>query len=223
MPFIELNHVIRDGLNTYPGMPAPRIDQYLSHAESRDRYAPGTEFTIDRITMIGNTGTYLDSPLHRYASGTDLAGLPLERLAELPAVVIRASGGPRGVTAGQLAGVDVTGRAVLLHTGGDRHWATKEYSVDAPYLTREGAQDLVDRGAALVGIDAVNIDDISAAARGERPAHSLLLAAGIPIVEHLTNLAALPEHGARFTAVPPRIAGFGTFPVRAYATVPAPR
>ncbi|GAA4596648.1 kynurenine formamidase [Actinoplanes octamycinicus] len=219
--FVELSHVIRDGLTTYPGLPGPRISRYLSHAESRDRYAPGTEFSIDRITLVGNTGTYLDSPFHRYPDGTDLAGLPLDRLAELPAVVVRAAGGPRGVTAAALAEVDVAGRAVLLHTGGDRHWATKDYAVDAPYLTRDGAQDLVDRGAALVGIDAVNIDDITAQAHGERPAHSLLLAAGIPIVEHLTNLAALPPHGFRFTAVPPRIAGFGTFPVRAYATVPA--
>ncbi|BCJ44042.1 hypothetical protein GCM10010168_68450 [Actinoplanes ianthinogenes] len=219
--FVELSHVIRDGLTTYPGLPAPQISHYLSHAESRDRYAPGTEFSIDRISMVGNTGTYLDSPFHRYADGTDLAGLPLERLAELPAVVVRTAGGPRGVTAETLGQVDVAGRAVLLHTGGDRHWATRDYAVNAPYLTREGAQDLVDRGAALVGIDAVNIDDISAQAHGERPAHSLLLAAGIPIVEHLTNLAALPVHGFRFTATPPRVAGFGTFPVRAYATVPA--
>lgn len=219
--FVDLSHVIRDGLTTYPGLPAPQLRQHLSHAESRDRYAPGTEFAIDRITMVGNTGTYVDSPFHRYPDGTDLAGLPLERLAELPAVVVRAIGGPRGVTAEALAGVDVAGRAVLLNTGGDRHWATKDYAVDAPYLTREGAQDLVDRGAALVGIDSVNIDDISARARGERPAHTLLLAAGIPIVEHLTNLRTLPVHGARFSAVPPRIVGFGSFPVRAYATVPA--
>ncbi|BCY05301.1 cyclase family protein [Actinoplanes sp. L3-i22] len=219
--FVELSHVIRDGLITYPGLPAPRIGQHLTRAESRDRYAPGTEFAIDRITMIGNTGTYVDSPFHRYPDGADLAALPLDRLAELPAVVVRAIGGPRGVTADTLAGVDVTGHAVLLHTGGDQHWATKDYPVNAPYLTREGAQDLVDRGATLVGIDAVNIDDISARARGERPAHSLLLAAGIPIVEHLTNLVAVPDTGARFTAVPPRIVGFGSFPVRAYATVEA--
>ncbi|GAA2892590.1 hypothetical protein Acy02nite_62990 [Actinoplanes cyaneus] len=219
--FVELSHVIRDGLITYPGLPAPQLRQHLTRSESRDRYAPGTEFAIDRITMVGNTGTYVDSPFHRYADAADLAGLPLERLAEVPAVVVRAIGGPRGVTPETLAGVDVAGRAVLLHTGGDRHWATKDYVTDAPYLTREGAQDLVDRGAAVVGIDAVNLDDISAQARGERPAHSLLLAAGIPIVEHLTNLAVLPVHGARFTAVPPRIAGFGSFPVRAYATVPA--
>ncbi|AEV81493.1 cyclase [Actinoplanes sp. SE50] len=219
--FVELSHVIRDGMVTYPGLPAPRYAEHLSRVESRDRYAPGTEFAIDRITMVGNTGTYLDSPFHRYADGTDLAGLPLERLAGLPTVVVRAAGGPaRGITAAQVAGLPVAGHAVLLHTGGDRHWATRDYAVDAPYLTGEAARALVDGGAVLVGIDAVNIDDISAEARGERPAHSLLLAAGIPIVEHLTNLAALPVHGAQFTAVPPRLAGFGTFPVRAFATVP---
>ncbi len=218
--YIELSHVISDGLVTIPGLPAPEITAHLTRDASRAVYAPGTEFAIDRISMIGNTGTYLDSPYHRYPDGTDLAGLPLERLAGLPAVVVRAVGPERGVTAETLAHVTVAGHAVLLHTGGDRHWATPGYTTDAPYLTREGAELLADRGAALVGIDAVNIDDISPAAGGERPAHTLLLAAGIPVVEHLTNLRELPPLGARFTAVPPRISGFGTFPVRAYATVP---
>lgn len=218
--FVELSHVISHGLITTPGLPAPQISAHLTRDASRTVYAPGTEFAIDRISMVGNTGTYLDSPFHRYPDGTDLAGLPLERLAGLPAVVVRAVGRERGVTADTLAHVTVAGHAVLLHTGGDRHWATPDYGVDAPFLTPEAAELLADRGAALVGIDAVNLDDISPAAGGERPAHTLLLAAGIPVVEHLTNLRELPPLGARFTAVPPRIAGFGTFPVRAYATVP---
>jgi kynurenine formamidase len=219
--WMELSHVIADGLITYPGLPAPEIGEHLSRADSRATYAEGTEFSIGRITMIGNTGTYLDSPFHRYADGTDLAGLPLERLADLPAVVVRAVGGARGVDVGTLEALEVAGHAVLLHTGGDRHWATPEYAADAPYLTEAGAVLLAERGAALVGIDAVNIDDISPAAAGRRPAHSILLAAGIPVVEHLTGLADLPPTGARFTAAPPRVAGFGTFPVRAYAAVPA--
>jgi kynurenine formamidase len=194
----------------------------MTRVASRANYAEGTEFAIDRISMVGNTGTYLDSPFHRYADGTDLAGLPLERLAGLPAVVVRTVGsGVRGVDVDALADLTIAGKAVLLHTGGDRHWGTPEYAIDAPYLTREGAAWLVDSGAALVGIDAVNIDDISPQAAGERPAHSLLLAAGIPVVEHLTNLAELPPTGARFTAAPPRVASFSTFPVRAYAAVPA--
>jgi arylformamidase len=220
--WVELSHVISAGMTTYPGLPGPEITPHLTRAQSRQNYAEGTEFAIDRLSMVGNTGTYLDSPFHRYGDGTDLAGLPLERLADLPAVVVRTiGGGVRGVGVGALAALDVAGRAVLLHTGGDRHWATPEYAVDAPYLTRDGAAWLVDHGAALVGIDAVNIDDVSERARGERPAHSLLLAAGIPIVEHLTGLAELPPTGARFTAAPPRVAAFGTFPVRAYAAVPA--
>jgi arylformamidase len=219
--FVDLNHVISAGLITYPGLPGPEISEFLSRDESRSRYAEGTEFTIGRISMVGNTGTYLDSPFHRYAGGTDLAGLPLDRLADLPAVVVRVLGSEvRGVDVGALAALDVAGRAVLLHTGGDRHWATPAYAEDAPFLTGAGAQWLVEHGAALVGIDAVNIDDISAGAGGTRPAHSILLAAGIPIVEHLTGLEQLPPTGARFTAVPPRISGFGTFPVRAYASVP---
>jgi arylformamidase len=219
--WVELSHVVSAGMITYPGLPGPEITPHLTRAASRAVYAEGTEFAIDRLSMVGNTGTYLDSPFHRYGDGTDLAGLPLERLADLPAVVVRTVGGSvRGVDVGALAALDVAGRAVLLHTGGDRHWATPEYAVDAPYLTAAGAHWLVERGAALVGIDAVNIDDVSPAAGGERPAHSALLAAGIPIVEHLTGLEELPPTGARFTAAPPRVAAFGTFPVRAYASVP---
>ncbi|MFI5935105.1 cyclase family protein [Actinoplanes sp. NPDC051494] len=214
----ELSHVISEGLVTYPGLPAPAFTPHLTREASRGVYAEGTEFAMDLITMIGNTGTYLDSPFHRYADGTDLAGLPLERLADLPAVVVRSAG--RGVTAEALEHLEVAGRAVLLNTGGDRHWGTPQYAVDAPFLTGEGAQLLADRGAALVGIDSINIDDTSPAAAGTRPAHTVLLAAGIPIVEHLTGLGDLPPTGARFTAAPPRVAAFGTFPVRAYASLP---
>jgi kynurenine formamidase len=220
--WVELSHVISAGLVTYPGLPGPEITPHLTREASRANYAEGTEFAIDRMSMVGNTGTYLDSPFHRYADGTDLAGLPLQKLADLPAVVVRAVGtGVRAVDTGALESLTVAGRAVLLHTGGDRHWGDPRYAVDAPYLTEAGATWLVEHGAALVGIDAVNIDDISPAAGGRRPAHSLLLAAGVPIVEHLTGLENLPPTGFRFTATPPRIAAFGTFPVRAYATVPA--
>jgi kynurenine formamidase len=215
MRFVELSHEIHAGMVSYPGMPGPEITPHLTREASRDHYAPGTEFAIDRITLVGNTGTYLDSPYHRYPGGGDLASLPLESLADLPAVVVRTA--DRAITALHLRTSEVTGRAVLLHTGWDRHWRTGEYGTAAPYLTGEAARWLADAGAALVGIDSVNIDCTDG---GERPAHSILLAAGIPVVEHLTNLDAVPDTGARFTAAPPRIAGFGTFPVRAYAAVP---
>ena len=172
--------------------------------------------------MVGNTGTYLDSPFHRYGDGADLAGLPLDRLADLPAVVVRTAGtGRRAVDVEQLDGLEVAGCAVLLHTGGDRGWGTDEYAHHAPFLTEAGARLLVASGAALVGIDAVNIDDMSSSSGGARPAHSILLGAGVPVVEHLTGLGAVPPTGARFTAVPPMIRSFGSFPVRAYAVVPA--
>ncbi|WP_250002390.1 cyclase family protein [Actinoplanes sp. M2I2] len=217
--FVELSHVISDGMTTYPGMAAPVITAHQTWEQSRPLYAEGTEFSLDRVEMLGQTGTYLDTPRHRYAGGTDLAGLPLERLADLPAVVVRTAGsGRRAVTEDDLAPLTVAGHAVLLHTGGDRGWGTPGYAVDAPYLTGEAAALLVERGAALVGIDSVNIDD--PVPGGERPAHTVLLAAGIPIVEHLTGLGEVPPHGARFTAAPPRITAFGTFPVRAYAQVP---
>jgi arylformamidase len=217
---IDLSHVIEEGMVTYPGLPGPQFLPHLTREASRSVYAPGTEFTIDRISMLGNTGTYLDSPFHRYAGGVDLAGLPLERLADLPITVGRFDdSNERGIGALALAALDVRGRAVLLQTGWDRHFGTAAYAGPAPFLTREGATYLVDQGAALVGIDSVNIDDT--ASGGERPAHSLLLAAGIPVLEHLTHLPQVPSTEARLHAAPPKIAGFGTFPVRAYAVVTA--
>ncbi|GIM93868.1 cyclase family protein [Paractinoplanes toevensis] len=217
--YVELSHVIEAGMTTCPGLPGPVVTAYRTWAESRSGYAEGTEFSFDRIEMIGQTGTYLDSPRHRYEGGTDLAGIPLGRLADLPAVVVRTvDSSRREVDADDLEPYVVAGRAVLLHTGGDRHWGTAAYGPDAPFLTEAGARLLVERGAALVGIDSANIDD--AVPGGPRPAHSVLLAAGVPIVEHLTNLGELPPLGARFTAAPPRIVGFGTFPVRAFATMP---
>jgi len=220
---VDLSHPIRAGLVTYPGLPAPVITPHLTREDSRSRYAHGTEFAMDVITMIGNTGTYLDSPFHRYADGRDLAGLDLSTLVGLRAAVFHLTdawdGTRRGIRAETLVDRDLRGAAVLLHTGWDQHFGTAEYGVGAPFLTAEGAQYLIDVGAALVGIDSVNIDDTESG--GERPAHTLLLGAGVHVVEHLTNLAALPPQGARFTAAPPAIEGFGTFPVRAFAEVPA--
>jgi arylformamidase len=219
---VDLSHPIRAGLITYPGLPAPVITPHLTRAESREKYAPGTEFAMDVITMIGNTGTYLDSPFHRYADGSDLAGLELSTLVGLPAEVFHLDdawdSGRRGIGPDTLADRDVRGAAVLLHTGWDRHFGVPAYGVGAPFLTATGAQYLIDAGAALVGIDSVNIDDTESG--GERPAHSLLLGAGVHVVEHLANLGALPPRGTRFTAAPPAVEGFGTFPVRAFAEWP---
>ena len=215
---VELGHVIRAGMITYPGLPGPDITPYLSREASRERYAPGTEFAFDRLTLVGNTATYLDAPYHRFPGGADLSGIPLARTVDLPAVVARVTGaGPPGIDVGALAALDVRGRAVLLHTGDDARFGTPAYAEDRHFLTRGGAAWLADHDAALVGIDALNIDDTD---DGERPAHTLLLAAGIPVVEHLTGLEQLPPTGARFTAVPLRIEGFGTIPVRAFARLP---
>jgi kynurenine formamidase len=219
---VDLSHPIRAGLVTYPGLPAPTITPHLTREDSRARYAPGTEFAMDVITMIGNTGTYLDSPFHRYADGRDLAGLDLSTMVGLRAEVFHLEdawdAGRRGIRPDTLADRDVRGAAVLLHTGWDRWFGRPEYGVGAPFLTREAAQWLIDAGATLVGIDSLNIDDTESG--GERPAHSLLLGAGVHVVEHLTNLGALPPRGARFTAAPPAVEGFGTFPVRAFAEIP---
>jgi kynurenine formamidase len=216
---VDLSHPVVDGMITYPGLPGPRMRPHLTRAESRPHYANGTEFQIDEITMVGNTGTYLDSPFHRYAEGTDLAGLPLERMVDLPTVVLHeAAADGRAIRADRLSGRPVTGYAVLLHTGWESRWGTMQYGDPAPHLTADAARWLVDNGAVLVGIDSVNIDDV---ADGERPAHSILLAAGVPVVEHLTGLDRLPVTGARFHAAPVPVTGFGTFPVRAYAILPA--
>jgi kynurenine formamidase len=214
MRFVDLSHVIRDGLETYPGLPAPRIMDHLSREASRSVYAPGTEFQIGRIEMVANTGTYLDAPAHRWADGADLSGLALERLADLPGVVLDLAPGERAFRALDLPRDDLAGCALLLRTGWSAHFGTPRYREGHPYLAADAAAELVKRGVALVGIDSLNIDDT---ATGERPAHSLLLRAGIPIVEHLTNLAALPSRGFRFSAVPPKVSGMGTFPVRAFA------
>ncbi|MEV4665963.1 cyclase family protein [Micromonospora echinofusca] len=217
---VELSHVVTDGMTTLPGWPAPRITEWLTREASRANYAPGTEFQVGRIDMIANTGTYVDTPAHRFADGADLAATGLERLADLPGVLVRVPAGTCAVDRLLLAPYEVAGHAVLLHTGWSAHFGTDRYGApEAPYLTGEGARALVDAGAALVGIDSINIDDMSPAAAGERPAHSALLAAGVPVVEHLTGLDALPPTGFRFTAAPPMVAGMGTFPVRAFAVL----
>lgn len=215
MGFVDLSHVIEAGTVTYPGLPGPDIGSHLTFDESRSHYAAGTEFSIGRISMVANTGTYLDTPAHRYRDGDDLHRLLLERCAMLPAVVIDGDGaiGPEAFD-----GVEVNGRAVLLRTGWDRHWGTDRYGApEHPHLTEAGAEHLVAGGVALAGIDSVNIDDTST---GERPAHTVLLGADVPIVEHLTGLDALPTTGATFTAAPPAVRGLATFPVRAFASVP---
>ncbi|MEV6414743.1 cyclase family protein [Kribbella sp. NPDC051718] len=216
--YVELSHVIHDGMVTLPNLPGPVLSKQLTREASREIYSPGTEFEIGRISMVANTGTYLDSPNHRYPDGHDLTGYALEQLVDLPAVAVRVEDSGRlGIDAAALATYDVQGRAVLLQTGDDARFGTPQYVENAHFLTRDGAQWLIDNGAALVGIDAANIDDMT---DGTRPAHTLLLGAGLPIVEHLTSLAHLPPTGALFTATPPRIEGLATFPVRAYAKLP---
>jgi arylformamidase len=213
--FVDVSHAVEHGMVTYKGLPAPLICDFLSRAASRARYAPGTEFQIGRIDMVANTGTYVDSPFHRYADGRDLAQLPLESLAALPCLVARIEPGPGpAIDALPFAARDVRGKAVLVHTGWDRHWRTDQYFEGHPHLSGRLAQWLADAGAVLVGIDSHNIDST---ATGERPVHSTLLGRDIPIVEHLCGLGGVPQRGARFYAVPVKVRGFGTFPVRAFA------
>ncbi len=212
----DLSHVIEDGMITYPGLPVPQIKPESVSSLGRASYAPGVDFRIGEVTICGNTGTYLDSPAHRYPDADDLSVLPLGKLAELDGVRVDVTGsGQRSIGRSQLLPYDCREKAVLIQTGWDRHWGTGEYFRSHPFLTADAATYLAGTGAVLVGIDSLNIDDTG---DPERPVHSLLLAAGIPVCEHLTNLAALPAAGFRFSAVPPKLRPFGTFPVRAYAT-----
>ena len=212
---VDLSHTIEDGLITYKGLPAPIVCDYLSRAESRSHYAEGTEFHIGKIEMVANTGTYVDSPFHRFADGKDLSELELASLVDLDAVVVRLTGMTgRAIPPSAFGASDVRGKAVLIHTGWDAHWRTDRYFEGHPYLTEEAARYLRDTGATLIGIDSLNIDNT---ADGRRPVHTTLLGADIPIVEHLCGLGALPMEGVRFSAAPVKVKGMGTFPVRAYA------
>lgn len=215
--FVDVSHTIEHGLVTYRGLPAPIICDYMSREESRRHYSGGTEFQIGKIEMVANTGTYLDSPFHRFGDGQDLSELALDSLADLDGVVVdAASDAGRAVGREAFAGVEVAGKAVLVRTGWDAHWRTERYFEGHPFLTEEAARFLADEGAALVGIDSYNIDDT---ADGRRPAHTILLGARVPIVEHMCRLGQLPARGFRFFAVPVKVKGFGTFPVRAFAVV----
>ncbi|HEV7395463.1 MAG TPA: cyclase family protein [Pyrinomonadaceae bacterium] len=234
--FIDLSHTIEDGMITYKGLPAPVFSDYLSREQSRERYGPGTEFHIGKLEMIANTGTYIDSPFHRYADGKDLAGFELDVLANLDGLVIRHVGAAereleqskfpemmftpelalnRAITDADIRQFEVRNKAVLFHTGWDMRWRTDDYANGRhPFLTEAAAEYLASEGAALVGIDSLNIDDT---ATGARPVHTTLLKHGIPIVEHLCGLRELPDNGFRFFAVPPKLKKFGSFPVRAFA------
>jgi kynurenine formamidase len=215
---IDVSHAVEHGMITYRGLPAPLICDFLSREQSRSLYADGTEFQIGKIEMVANTGTYLDSPFHRYAHGKDLSELPLERLANLQSVVIRVGRiKRRAIDRAELGDHDFAGKAVLIHTGWDRHWRTDQYFEGHPFLTRDAAEYLVRAGAGLVGIDSFNIDDTGDLTR---PAHSLLLGAETPIVEHLGSLDLLPDENFRFFAVPVKVKNMGTFPVRAFGMIP---
>lgn len=215
---VDLSHVVRHGMITYPGLPGPVIEDHMSRADSRSKYAADTEFQIGRITLVANTGTYVDVPFHRFDGGADLAEVPLSQLVDLEGVAVSVAPGLSGsgsIGPEVFAGLDVTGGAVLVHTGWDRHWATPQYGAYGhPFLSEAAVEWLVSQRPAVVGIDSVNIDNMRDLIR---PAHTGLLKAGIPIVEHLTGLEQVVGTRFRFHAAPIAVAGMGTFSVRAYA------
>jgi arylformamidase len=214
--FIEVSHAIRDGMITVPGLPTPRTELHHDHASSRAKYQDRAEFLIANLHLCGNTGTYVDAPVHRYRDGDDLSRLPLERLADLPLTIIDRDPARRAIDASMLTGHALAGRAVLFRTGASRHFGSDAYGHDAVFLTADACEALVAAGVALVGIDGGNVDDVTDPAR---PAHTILLGAGVPICEHMTNLAALPPSGGRLHAVPIAWVGGASFPVRAYVVL----
>jgi len=213
---IDLSHTIEHGMITYKGLPAPIICDFLSREDSRKHYAAGTEFNIGKIEMVANTGTYVDSPFHRFADGIDLSELPLESLADLEGIVVRATEFGRAIDVKAFSGLRVKGKAVLINTNWSRHWRTDQYFEGHPFLTKDAVEFLVEKGAVFVGIDTYNIDDTN---DGTRPAHTTLLGNNIPICEHMCGLDLLPNSGFRFHAAPVKVKAFGTFPVRAYAVL----
>lgn len=215
--YVDLSHHIEHGVVYYKGLPAPVICDFLSREASRALYEPGTEFHIGRVELVTNTGTYIDTPFHRFADGRDVSQMPIQRFVDLPARVVHATDRRgRAIDADRFANLDLRGHAVLVHTGWDVHWGTDQYFEEHPYLTAAAAELLRDAGAVLVGIDSMNIDNTDG---GLRPVHTILLREEILIAEHLGNLGLLPDTGFTFTAVPPKLVGVGTFPVRAFATV----
>jgi kynurenine formamidase len=214
---IDLSHTIEDGMITYKGFPAPLICDYLSREESRNRYEAGTEFQIGRIEMVANTGTYIDSPFHRFADGVDIAGLQLDGLAGIECVVVRIDDDVTSIGPDCFNDLDFRGKAVLVNTRWDRHWRTDKYFEDHPHLVEASARRLVEGGAILVGIDSFNIDSV---ANGARPVHTVLLGRGIPIIEHMCSLDQVPDSGALLTAAPVAVRGMGSFPVRAFVSLP---
>lgn len=215
--YIDLSHDIRDGQITYKGLPAPIVCDYLSRLDAEKVYAPGVTFQIGKIEMVSNTGTYIDTPFHRFEHGHDLSQIKLSAIADLEGIVIKVPFQKYpSVDAAALKGIPLTGKAVLIHTGWDVHWGTDQYFEGHPFLTKGAAEFLLEQKVKLVGIDSYNIDDVS---DPQRPVHTVLLGNDILIVEHLSNLGAIGDRPFRFHAVPPKICGMGTFPVRAFATV----
>lgn len=214
-PLVDLSHLIKNGMEIGPGYPVPEVSDFLTYEESESRYAPGVTFHIGRVDMVANTGTYMDSPAHRYAGKADISALPIDLVADLEGILIRMSGMEgRAIDVHALIPYHIRGRAVLIETGHAKMWGTPDYFKAHPYLTQEAAAYLRDEGALLVGIDSLNIDDTQDPLR---PAHSILLDAGIPIVENLCNLEQLPVEGFRFSAAPMKLQGMSAFPVRAWA------
>lgn len=212
---IDLSHTIEENTRTYPGLPSPNISAYMSYEESGAHYEQGTEFRIGRIDLVANTGTYLDAPSHRFRGGVDLGSLELEKLADLPGIVVRVElDRGRAIDRNDFEGLSVEDKAVLVHTGWSKHFGSEAYFEGHPFLTEQAAEHLVEQGAALVGIDSLNIDDTE---DGRRPVHTILLRNEIPVVEHLAHLEALPDDKFRFFAVPAKIKGLDSFPVRAFA------
>jgi kynurenine formamidase len=213
---IDLSHPLVPGMPSYPGLPSPKFNVFRSHEQPAEQsmYAEGVSFEIAQYDFVGNIGTYVDAPYHRHPNGEDLARLPLHKLVNVPGILVRVTAdGPIG--ADHFRNLDVDAKAVLIRTDWCKRWG-RDYFRSGPYLTADACDALAQQGATVVGIDCANIDNMQ---DKQRPAHTILLGAGIPIVEHLCSLDKLASKRFRFFAAPPAILGGTSFTVRAFAIV----
>lgn len=213
---IDLSHTIDENTITYKGLPAPIICDYISREASKQHYAKGTSFQIGKVDMVVNSGTYIDAPFHRFAEGKDIASIDIDQVADITAIKILIPDSEQKIGKHYFEGKDLTGKAVIIQTNWSRHWNTDNYFEGYPYLSVRAAEYLKQKKAVLVGIDSLNVDDNTT---DERPVHTILLGAGILIVEHLCNLDKVPVEEFKFFATPVKIKGAGSFPVRAFAKI----
>lgn len=218
--YIDLSHSIENGTVTYPGDPPALIELTLDRKLTSKLNGGGTTsgVEINTIKMVSTSGTYIDAPYHVFEDGKKIKDYPIEKLVNLPSIVVKIPENRNYFDVQDISGINVKGKAVLFFSGHDKFFMTPEYGKNAPYLTIELANILVEKGAIFVGIDSPLIDNMEKQSELGIPVHYKLLGADIPICEDLANLELLPTDGFTITALPAKVA-LESFPARVFATV----